>query len=300
MPESIEQKIEELSLELASVKTQRDKLNSQAKSWTKKRNSIHEQTRKLRTEANSLKEKRDALNQKVRELKNLREQAKALRKEKHSQILKLREKIRTLDERSPPRNLRAIQKEIESLEWKIQTTSLAVKEEEKLISRVGRLEIQQKILRQLQESKNILIELQAEETALATKAKSHHQKLSELAEQSQKLHEQRLEILSNIQNFKAEADNAHQEYVKTREKADAIHQRCLELGQKISSLKQKQRNVEEAKQAKRQKQLLREAREKALEKRKRREKLTWEEFKLLTEQETNSKRDSAEQKFKEE
>jgi uncharacterized coiled-coil DUF342 family protein len=300
LPESIEQKIEELSLELASVKTQRDKLNSQARSWTKKRNSIHEQTRKLRTEANSLKEKRDALNQKVMELKNLREQAKALRKEKHSQILKLREKIRTLDERSPPRNLRAVQQEIESLEWKIQTTSLAVKEEEKLISRVGRLEIQQKILRQLQESKNILIELQAEETALATKAKSHHQKLSELAEQSQKLHEQRLGILSNIQNFKAEADNAHQEYVKTRKKADAIHQRCLELGQKISSLKQKQRNVEEAKQAKRQKQLLREACKKALEKKKRGEKLTWEEFKLLTEEETNRKRGSAEQKFKEE
>lgn len=300
MPESIEQKIEELSLELASVKTQRDKLNSQAKSWTKKRNSIHEQTRKLRTEANSLKEKRDALNQKVRELKNLREQAKALRKEKHNQILKLREKIRTLDERSPPRNLRAIQQEIESLEWKIQTTSLAVKEEEKLISRVGRLEIQQKILRQLQESKNILIELQAEETALATKAKSHHQKLSELAEQSQKLHEQRLEILSQIQNLRDEADNAHQKYVKTSQKSDGPYQRYIELLQEINDLKQKQRRVEEAKQAERQKKLLEEARKKALEKIKRGEKLTLEEFKLLAEREARSTGGSAKQKFKEE
>ncbi len=198
--------------------------------------------------------------------------------------------MKALNQKTPARNLRAIKNEIESLEWEIQTTSLAVKEEEKLISRVSKLETQQKLLEQLQNSKNMMIELQAEEAALATKAKSYHQKLAKLADESQKLHEQRLEILNNIRRSKAKADRAHQEYVKTRKKADAIHQKCLELVKEIDSLRQKQRNIEKAKQAKRQKQLLREAHKKVSEKRKRGEKLTWEEFKLLTEQETNRKK----------
>lgn len=300
MPESTEKKIEELSLELTSIKTKRDRSNSEASSWAKKRNSVHEQVRELRTEANSFKERRDALNQKVKELKNLREQAKAKRKEKRNQILKLREKRKILLEKKPSRNLRAIQKEIQSLEWRIQTTSLPVKQEEELISEVKRLEIQRTILTQLQELKNTLIELQTEEKALATEAKSHHEKLSELAEQSQKLHEQRLEILSQIRKLKAEADNAHQKYVENSRKADGLHQIYIELLQKINDLKQKQRRVEEEKQAKRQKQLLEEARKKALEKMKRGEKLTWEEFKLLAEQGSSSKRSSAKQKFQEE
>jgi uncharacterized coiled-coil DUF342 family protein len=72
--------------------------------------------------------------------------------------------------------------------------------------------------------------------------------------------------------------------METRKKADGLHQRCTELLQKVNGLKQEQRSVEEAKQAERQRQLLEEARKKALEKMKRGEKLTWEEFKLLKEQ----------------
>jgi uncharacterized coiled-coil DUF342 family protein len=285
-PESIKQKIEELSLELASIKAERDKLNNEATSWAEKRNSVHEQIRKLRAEANGIKEKRDALNQKVKELKNLREKAKAKRREKHNQILSLREKMRTLLEKKPSHNLRAIEKEIESLEWKIQTTPLDVKQEEEVISEVKRLEIQRTILMQLQELKNTLIELQAEEKAHATEAKSHHERLSELAEQSQRLHEQRIQILNQIQNLKVEADYAHQKYIETRKKASGLHQRYRELLQKIDDLKQKQRKLEEIKQAERQRQLLEEARKKALEKKKRGEKLSWQEFKLLTEEES--------------
>lgn len=284
MPESNEKKIEELNLQLASIKNERDKLNSEAKSWAQKRNAIHEQIRKLRTEANNIRESRDALNQKVKELKDLREKAKAERKEKPNQILKLREKMKTLLKKKPAQNLQAIQGEIESLEWKIQTTSLAVKQEEELIGKVKRLEIKRNILKQLQEMKITLIELQTEEKTLATKAKAHHEKLSETAERSQKLHEQRLKILKHIKNLKTEADSAHQRYVEHSEKADELHQRYIELLQKIHELKQKKRKVEEAEQKKRQKRLLEEARKKALEKKKRGEKLTLEEFKLLVEQ----------------
>ena len=145
MSESAEKKIEELSLELASVKEKRHKLNSEAASWAKERNSVHEQVRKLRKEAASIREKRDALNRKVKELKNLREQAKARRRERHVQISELREKMRTLLGKKPSQNLRVVQEEIDSLEWKIQTTLLSVKQEEEIITpEIPLLEIEEK------------------------------------------------------------------------------------------------------------------------------------------------------------
>ena len=69
MSESLEQRIEKLNQELASLKEERDKLYSEAKKWVEKRNSIHKKIKKLRTEATGLKEKRDILNEKVQELK---------------------------------------------------------------------------------------------------------------------------------------------------------------------------------------------------------------------------------------
>lgn len=284
MNENVKQKIEELIIQLASLKAERDQLNNEAKNWAEKRNILNEKIKKLRAEANSTKEKRDALNQEVKRLKTLREQAKAGQKEKCKQISKLKEKIKLLWKKKPSRNLHAIQKEIENLEWKIQTTPLEVKQEEELISKIKHLEIQRNILKQLQELKDRLIKLQTEEKALSTKAKFHHEKLSKIAEQSQKLHEQRLETLNQIQKFKIDADNAHQKYVEIKQRANQMHQKYKEMLQKINDLKRKQRREEEAKQAKRQKQLLEETRKKALEKMKRGEKLTWEEFKLLAEQ----------------
>lgn len=289
MSESIRKKIEELNLELTSLETERDKFDGEATNWVKKRNSVHEQIRRLRTEANNLREKRDALNQRVKELKNLREQAKANRREKRNGISKLGERARTLRERKPSQSLQSIQKEIQGLEWKIQTTPLPVKQEEKLIGKVKRLETKRNILAQLQKLNDMLIELRSEEEALETRAKSYHEKLSELAETSQKLHEERLKILNQVHNLRVEADDAHSKYVEKRQKADGFHQRYKDLQQKINALKQKQREVEEAKQAKHQKQLLEEAQKKALEKMKRGEKLTWQEFKLITEQARSKK-----------
>lgn len=290
----------QLSLELASIKAKRDRLNNEATDWAEKRDSFHEKIRELREKASNIKEKRDVLNQKVKELKNLREQAKAKRQENRNEIRRIREKIGNLLERKPSQNWSAIQRKIESLEWKIQTTTLTIEQEEELISQVRRLEIQQMILKRFQELKDRLIEAQAEEGARATEAKSHHEKLSELAEKSQKLHEQRLEILDHVKDLRVEADHTHQKYVETQRKAKEIHQRFEELSQRINDLRQKQRSQEEAKQAKRQKQLLEETRKRALKKMKHGEKLTWEEFKLLMEKETRDKESSPKQKFKEE
>jgi uncharacterized coiled-coil DUF342 family protein len=284
LSESTARKIEELNRELNALEQERDKLNNEARTWAEKRNAIHEQIKALRVEAKLLKEKRDDLNQKVKELKVLREQAKSEQKEKRAQISKVKEKMRGVMEKKPSRPLVAIQKDIDSLEWKIQTTSMPVKEEKVFVDKIRILESQRAMHKQFQELKNTLVELQTEEKALATKAKLHHETLAELAEQSQEFHKQMFELLTKAQNLKSEADTAHQKHVEFQQKANEAHQKFLELLKQINSLKLEIKKKEEEQQAKKQQELREEAVKKAHEKMKHGEKLTWEEFQLLAEQ----------------
>ncbi len=284
MSDPLKQRIEDLDGRLASLKEELHRLNLEARRWAEKRNSTRKQIKALRTKVAGVKEKRDELNERVRELKNLREQARAERREKHNQILKIREKLMGMAEKKPIRSMRDVESEIERLEWKIQTTSLPVHEEKMLIDQVRVLENQLSTHKQIRKLEEDLLELRAEEKALETKAKLHHERLSELANQSQGFHEKMTETLSEIQVLRAEADDAHQKYCEIKRQAQALHQERKELLRQAKSLKQKLRQAEEEKQLKRQRELRKESVERALEKLKRGDKLSWEEFKLLAEQ----------------
>jgi uncharacterized coiled-coil DUF342 family protein len=283
MPETPETKIEKLNKELNPLKEERNKLNAEAKKWADRRNGIHEKIRNLRKDANAIKEKRDTLNEKVQSLKNLRNQMKAERSEKHDKILEIQEKIGALNENIPRGNLRQIEKEIEQIDWKIQTSSLPVKEEQELVNSVIQLEAQLTVQKQIEKAKQKLFELRDEERKLGLEAKTIHEKLSELAEQSQKFHAQMIEFLEKAKELQVEADEAHQKHVETKQQAQGLHQKCVELMEKIKAIQQEMKKSSDKRQAERQSELQKELEERALAKLKRGEKLLWEEFQVLAE-----------------
>jgi uncharacterized coiled-coil DUF342 family protein len=279
--DSPQHKIEQLNQELTPLKEERNKLNLEAKKWAEKRNLIHEKIRNLRKEASSVKEKRDILNEKVQELKNLRNEVKARRKEKRDKILGLQEKIRDLNEKRPEGNLRQVEREIEKIDWKIQTNSLPLKEEQDLVNQVRQLEAQLVVQKQIKKVKEKLFELRTEEKKFGSEAKTLHGKLSEMAEQSQKFHEQMLEALDKARKLQVEADDAHQKYVETKQQAQKLHQKCVELVEKIRTIERELKETADKKKAERQSELQKELEKRALAKLKRGEKLMWEEFQIL-------------------
>lgn len=283
MSETIRKRIEELNSELSQLREERDKQNLEARKWAEKRDALHEEIKKLRKEIGGLKEKRDGLNEKVQELKSLREKAKLKRKEKYAQIMKIKEKIEVLKKKKPSRSTQDIKKEIENLEWKIQTTAYTLKEEKLLTDQVSVLEAQLLIHEQMQELEKTLLELQAEDKALQTKAKTHHERLSQFAEQSQNFHQQMLETSKRAQSLQVEADGAHQKYLENKQQARDLNQKCKQLLDNIKTMRKEIHEVEEKKRVKRETELRKELEEKALEKLKRGQKLTWEEFKVLSE-----------------
>ena len=205
------------------------------------------------------------------------------RKEKLDKFSELKEKIRALDENRPEGNLRQVQKEIEEIDWKIQTNSLPVKEEQELVNRVRQLESQLVVQKQIRKVKDELFKLRAEEQKFAAEAKEIHEKLSELAEQSQKFHEQMLAVLDKARKLQGEADDAHQKYVETKQQAQELHQKCVELVEKIRTIERELKETADKKQAERQSETQKELEKRALEKLKRGEKLMWEEFQILAE-----------------
>jgi uncharacterized coiled-coil DUF342 family protein len=280
---SQQQKIEELTQQLSALKNQKDKLNVEAREWAEKRNKLNEQFKSLRSEAFELKNERDKLNESVRELKQQRDGTRTEFREKIEEIRKSNQEIKALAKKEPSRSAQNLQKEFESIEWKIQTSSLSLNEEKELVERVKQLQTQLNIHRKLDRLNQKIIESKAELKALETKNRLFHEKLTENAQKSQKIHEKMLEKIDASKKLKTEADSLHKLFLQTRERAKPIQEEILEISNQIRGLKEEIRG-EEDKEKKKIEEALREKLEKqAREKLRRGEKLTWEEFQLLAE-----------------
>jgi len=281
----VREKIEELNQQLGEVRRERDELNSESKVWAEKRNQLNQQIKALQNQVKTLREKRDEMNLQVQVLKATREKANAQRKEKQEQILKIRAKIEPLVQKKPLSNLGDLESEIQSLDWKIQTTSLSIGEEKRLVSKVQVLEAQRLVLKQLQELKATLIELQKEAKALETQARINHEKLSKLAEKSQEFHEHMVKTVNEMNALKKSADDAHQKHKEFHQRANEAHEKYVKVQQQITVLMEEVEKREKKYFAKREQELREEATRKVQEKVKKGQKLTWEEFKLFKQQE---------------
>ena len=280
-----QQKIEELTQKLSALKDQKDKLNAEAEKWAEKRDKLNEQFKNLRAETLGLKNERDNLNGEVKELKQQRDEAKTEFHTKIEEMRKLIQEIKDLVKKKPPRSFQALQREFEQIEWKIQTTSLSLKEEKELVEQVRPLEMQLNIYRKLDHLNQKCIQLKTELSALKTKSKLFHQKLTETAQRSQQIHAKMLEKIEDLKKLKEEADSLHKLFLQTREKIRPVQEEILEISAQIKAFRE-EAEVEEEKEKKKGEEALRERLEKqAREKLRRGEKLSWEEFQLLAEKE---------------
>ena len=193
------------------------------------------------------------------------------------------QKTKALTNKKPCKSLQTLQKELESTEWKIQTTSLSLPEEKELVEKVKRLEIQLRVHKRLRQLKQDMLDLQAEVKALETKNNRCHEKLTKTAQKSQEIHEQMLEKIGKAKELKTEADSLHQKFLQARERAKAVHGEVVGILDEVKPLREAVRREEEQEKRKNEEALRKKLEKQAREKLKRGEKLTWEEFQILAE-----------------
>jgi uncharacterized coiled-coil DUF342 family protein len=276
-----EEKIEKLNQKLSMFKEEENKLNAEAETLAEKRDKLNEKGKHFHAEIQELKKERDSLNEKVKELKQQRTDIKTKISQKIEEAKKLREEIRTLSKKKPPETLQELQKTINSIEWKIQTTHLDLQEEKRLVEKVKQLGTRLNVQKKLEGLNTKMIEQQAELKALQTNSKTCHEKLTEIAQQSQKIHEKMLAKVTEAKKVKTEADSVHQLFLSAKEKTKPIQQQIDAILNDIGQLKGEIRTKEAEKRKKKEETILEELERQALGKLKRGEKLMWEEFQLL-------------------
>jgi len=287
MPEAIEQKIEELYKKLHLLKARREELNKEAQTWAEKRNRIHEEIRNLRAQIKSLKQTRDEMNEEVKRLKSLREDGLKKRKAIIEEIEKLGKEKARMSAEKPPRSRSHLESEIERIEWKIQTEPLPLNVERALIDQLRDLEIQREFYRRIESINNKIASLRKEAKELKAYTLAYSSRISKTAARSQEYHAKMLKKTEAMRDLKVKADEMHQRYVEKREKAKTISLEIKKTLDEIRSIQDLIKKREEEEQKQKQADLQKQTEKKALEKLRRGEKLTFDEFKILLEKGKN-------------
>jgi uncharacterized coiled-coil DUF342 family protein len=276
----IAEKIRLLDQQVVDSRTQRTELNKEARKLAETRDEFNEKFKKLRDEIQVLKNKRDELNAQVRGLKAKRDEAREVVSKNRAQIKALTEKLEALDSMAPG-SYESTRREMEKLEWRIQTNPLSQREENKLISQVKDLEGQLNILKKKKEIEKKIGKIRDESKSIELQANIIHKRLTELAEESELYHKKMMEFVSSATELKRKADETHQAYIDTRTKGDNAHFEYLAKISMIKELENQIRSYYEAEQAQKEVEVQKKVEELATNKLKKGKKLTFEEFKLL-------------------
>ena len=211
--------INELRSQIAVLKDQVNKADMESKKLVEKRDQLNVQATKLTLETRAIKKTRDDVNRKVQALKRERDTVRVQIKPIIDEIQAINDKKDELKKKMPHVRQKDIQKEIDKIDWKIQTETLDLQEEKRLISEIKLLETQLVGYRKLEKENKKIAEHIHERKALDAKAESFHKELSVLSAESQRLHENMIAKLAEVKKTKEEADMLHKGFIENREKS---------------------------------------------------------------------------------
>lgn len=222
-------------MDVDELRQERDKLNEETKKLVSNSRESTTRVKNLRNELKESKKKRDEENKQVQEFKLKRDEVNKKIKAKIADLNKFQDGLKGLQPEGPIRQAR---KELEQLEWKVQTEVLNVKQEEKLARRIADLEKMCSASDELTEKRKQLRVITSELDELRKESQAYHEVMLQHAKESESYHEQvkesyekikKLEpnfkeIQTSLRKAKKEADDAHKHYIeKYKEVKGAEH-----------------------------------------------------------------------------
>ncbi len=281
--------ISEIDRQLATLAEQENTANIETRKILDKRNKLNDEFIKIRQEIKELRTERDSLNEKVQTLKMLRDAARSKAKALVTDLRNIGEKITELQKKTPKRKQSDLQEELDEIEWKIQTTSLDLNEEKRLIEKVKQLETQLNAYKKIEKQKKETNELRENIENLNKRADSFHNELQAAAKKSQEIHQKMQAKIIEAKETKIEADSVHSAYLNAKASIAPLRDECARLIGQRNALRELLKKEEEN----RRKSMQRETRDKTISDARGRllrgEKLSWDEFQLLNEDDPQTK-----------
>ncbi|MCL1976728.1 MAG: hypothetical protein FWG55_01255 [Candidatus Bathyarchaeota archaeon] len=210
--------ITDLRSQITVLKDQVNKADVESKKQVEKRNQLNEQAKKINLEIRDIKKQRDEINQKVQALKQERDKVRVKIKPIMDEIQAINEKKEELRKKAPHIRQKDIQKEINKIDWKIQTESLDLQEEKRLVGEVKLLETQLNGYKKIEKQNKKIADHMQEKKTLDAQAGTFHKELSETAKRSQELHESMIAKIAEGKSVKEEADILHKGFIENKEK----------------------------------------------------------------------------------
>ena len=247
----------------------------------KKRDDLNAEVKSLSEEVKKLKAKRDGLNARVKELKTKRNELRSQATEKRESLSKVLQQTQQMSEQLKG-SVAELYKQINSLEWYIQTNPLAPKTERSIIAKISALEVDLAKHKGLRSVKDKLLQLRVEVGALKLQAQATHEELTRIAEESETIHNAMQELVKSMIGKRKEADAAHAEFI---ERSQTRREAVNELRANLERMVQLRSKIGEAKESPRLKgeKLKSKYKEAANEKMRSGGKLSFEEFQALME-----------------
>ncbi|MCD7782198.1 MAG: phosphoserine phosphatase SerB [Methanosphaera sp.] len=212
-----------LESELTELKDVRDHMNERTKQYRKERDELNQELKDTLQIALDKRNQRDEINKQVHENKELRNECN--------------EQLKKVEWNSGKKEISNIQAEIKKIDQTIQTKVLDIRKENELVKRVSDL---------TKQLKKIQSDEEEEKTAnqLKEKSEQYHQKVVELSDEAQKLHEEMIEYFNNIDEIREKADGKHQDFINSRNEATAKHE---EVKAKLSEIRKVNKFMDQAK-----------------------------------------------------
>jgi uncharacterized coiled-coil DUF342 family protein len=228
---------------------QRDLSNQEARSIAEERDALHAKKKEKLKEMDRVLKERDELVQQVKEHKSRRN---ALQ-ERAKELLLLKRKMLKEKGSDPITDAELLEKRINELDYKQQTSAIPLKEENKIIAEIRELaKKHRELLKKVETHREVKVEMDkidAEIDALFRQADEEHEKVIALSAKIEKIIELRDALVHEVAALAAEANRKHQKFLKVKEKADEFHRKAQEMREKIISFRREriaERNAERA------------------------------------------------------
>jgi len=279
-----QEKINELNQKLSQLRDEKEILIVEMDKRAGERDALNERVKTSRTEIDELRRQRDELNASVQELRKMRAQPRSRVHEKIEEIRNVQDSISNIQtKRRPAGNPQTLQQEFDNIEWEIQTSSLSLEEEKELVEKARELETQLKTHKRIKQLKEKISDLRTQVKSLDTESGGYHEELKEKAGRSQEIHESLQKKITAMKELKKEADAKHAVFVETKEKLKPVQDEIRKTMDELNRLRNESRLEEEEKKKQTENVLRSELEQRAMEKLKKGEKLSWEEFQVLAE-----------------
>jgi phosphoserine phosphatase len=220
----------DLDIEIKDLKREISKRRGILRELGKKKRDVIEVIKVRNREANKYRQLRDELNKKVKTHKKERERH-------NKKVKELAEEYKKLKETVPPGNFRAMEKEINALEWKIQTRVFEIKKEDELVDRINSLKM---ALKDYQEILKVAKEIDRHRK----ESKKVHKKILKLSEESQVNHEEFLKAVEKIKELEAKIDEFNKERDEVGQGLDELKEELKVLQAKGKELDKKIKDME--------------------------------------------------------